>query len=513
MWAMYPRNLIFRSCKRFCSSAAAGKDHSGNQSKLSIAHFHGPKTNSIQNAGDFFEEKVAKYEHRDAFRDVPQNIRWTFLELKDHMAALGNGFYGWGLTMKPGECLLSLLPNEAEYLVTLLASAKTGTVFVPLNPSFSVETGLSDVLNTLKPKALIFNPKTHPMKAFHRLFQDEIDSWEPGMPFTSINYPFLKRILQTSTKFERSMITFKDVLHYNRSPDLLYSSLSPLLDGTYKLGPSSTMMGTVFFESIRKHFPTTLPFSSPCLSSSEKQKPISVGFYSHKHIISLAQFVSECLGFTSSDRVCVSLPLDSPFAISTGVWSCIASGSLMIFPSKTFVVNDAYKVISEEMCSVFVALPEQLEIFLQHISSLRELSSSSPPSAKQSDLSSLRQVLIVATNEVSESLKRRALDDLRLQSLAVLDVREGILWHTTSSGPEANIRKERGFLLPHLQARVVDANDRTVKVNVLGELQVSASLEEDKYQSGKHRVVEWTKIGQKVTMDELGDLYRNVNHV
>jgi len=82
MWAMYPRNLIFRSCKRFCSSAAAGKDHSGNQSKLSIAHFHGPKTNSIQNAGDFFEEKVAKYEHRDAFRDVPQNIRWTFLELK-----------------------------------------------------------------------------------------------------------------------------------------------------------------------------------------------------------------------------------------------------------------------------------------------------------------------------------------------------------------------------------------------------------------------------------------------
>src|SRR5215469_2570564 len=83
--------------------------------------------------GEYFDAIVEQFGERDALIVRHQQIRWSWMELKQRVDAFAAGLLALGL--KPGERIGIWSPNNAEWVVTQFATAKAGLILVNSIPA------------------------------------------------------------------------------------------------------------------------------------------------------------------------------------------------------------------------------------------------------------------------------------------------------------------------------------------------------------------------------------------
>jgi acyl-CoA synthetase (AMP-forming)/AMP-acid ligase II len=79
-------------------------------------------------------------------------VRLTYRELDQRVAALASGLIGLGVAK--GNVVSAYLPNCLDYVLVVLAVARAGAVFSPLNPRFKPRE-LGDILGVAKPRVIV----------------------------------------------------------------------------------------------------------------------------------------------------------------------------------------------------------------------------------------------------------------------------------------------------------------------------------------------------------------------
>lgn len=105
-----------------------------------------------QTIGQLVGEAAKRWPDRVCLVSYPQNVRLTFSECTrrgDHLAA---GLLKLGL--KRGDRVGVLIPNDPEWLISLVASARAGFILVAINPAYQVDE-LVYCLKTVGARAVI----------------------------------------------------------------------------------------------------------------------------------------------------------------------------------------------------------------------------------------------------------------------------------------------------------------------------------------------------------------------
>src|ERR1044071_2430665 len=105
--------------------------------------------------GRYFDEIVARFAEREALVVCHERGRWTGREWHQRVDRLAAALLRLGLA--PGERLGIWSQNNAEWLLTQLATAKTGLILVNINPAYR-RVELEQALNQVGCRALILAP-------------------------------------------------------------------------------------------------------------------------------------------------------------------------------------------------------------------------------------------------------------------------------------------------------------------------------------------------------------------
>ena len=121
--------------------------------KLSYASGASEKPLLGNTIGQVFNNISNKFPDREALVSVHQNIRFTYAELAIKVNELAKALISAGL--KKGDRIGIWSSNNAEWLLTQYAAAKTGVILVTINPAYRSHE-LEYVLGQSGCKGLVF---------------------------------------------------------------------------------------------------------------------------------------------------------------------------------------------------------------------------------------------------------------------------------------------------------------------------------------------------------------------
>ncbi len=100
---------------------------------LTQSYVHGVSATPLirETIGNHFDAAAERWRDNEALVVRHQDVRWTCGELRERVDDLAIGLLALGL--EPGDRVGIWSPNNAEWVVTQLATAKAGLVLVNIN--------------------------------------------------------------------------------------------------------------------------------------------------------------------------------------------------------------------------------------------------------------------------------------------------------------------------------------------------------------------------------------------
>eukprot|EP01095_Lingulamoeba_sp_RSL-Kostka_P014280 TRINITY_DN6184_c0_g1_i1.p1 TRINITY_DN6184_c0_g1~~TRINITY_DN6184_c0_g1_i1.p1 ORF type:complete len:468 (-),score=123.66 TRINITY_DN6184_c0_g1_i1:167-1570(-) len=271
--------------------------------------------------------------HKDSFRVVKQDYRFTLSELNGYTDALAVG-YNYGRFL-PGNRVVHSLENTGESLITHLASAKNGSIISPI-PSIHSKEDLDDALKRTSAKGYIFPPKIQKRKVkqdnIKRLFElcpkmeQRVENQEP---WKDRNYPNLKHCVHDALEHIVPFSSMQDCLVYNPLP-------SPLI----KINRDYIKPDTCHM--IKK-------------MSNNKYE-----CFSNSNFVSGAIQVSKILELDEKERILYTGDV-SDVATYTSMLSSFVNNNLMIIANPFFRVKDSTNALVDEYCTTLVTTYDHLD--------------------------------------------------------------------------------------------------------------------------------------------------------
>ncbi|MCH2098753.1 MAG: AMP-binding protein, partial [Pseudomonadales bacterium] len=282
-----------------------------------------------QTIGDALTETATLHGDREALVVPHQNIRMTWAALDAAVTELARGFLDLGLA--PGNRVGIWSPNNAEWVLTQLATARAGLILVCVNPAYRISE-LEFALNKVGCRALVTAER---LKTSDYLAM--LDELAPE--------------LATSTPGE---------LHAARLPDLRW---------IVTIGEMARP-GCVRFEDVRARGEAADPASlKAILPTLQADDAINIQFTSgttgapkgatltHFNILNNGRLVAATQQFTEADRLCIPVPLYHCFGMVMGVLGCLTHGTAMIFPGEAFEPASVLATVQAERCTALYGVP------------------------------------------------------------------------------------------------------------------------------------------------------------
>src|SRR6516162_9793388 len=159
--------------------------------------------------GVHFDRMVERFGERDALIVRHQHVRWTYRELKERVDAFAAGLLALGL--KRGDRIGIWSPNNAEWVITQLATAKAGLILVNINPAYRLAE-LESALNKAGCVALVTAAqfKSSDYLAMLRQLAPELAAASPGNLHAS-RLPDLRLVITIGAHNAHGMVQFDDV--------------------------------------------------------------------------------------------------------------------------------------------------------------------------------------------------------------------------------------------------------------------------------------------------------------
>ena len=194
--------------------------------KLTQSYVHGGSITPLigDTIGVHFDKAAERWNERDALIVRQQRISWSYGELKAKVDAFAAGLLALGLA--PGDRVGIWSPNNAEWVITQLATAKAGLILVNINPAYRLSE-LDYALNKVGCKALVTADsfKTSDYVGMLRELAPEIDRCAPSK-LQAKRLPALTTLIRIGEGEKRGFLRFDACLLYTSGdPDVVGVSL------------------------------------------------------------------------------------------------------------------------------------------------------------------------------------------------------------------------------------------------------------------------------------------------
>jgi len=422
--------------------------------------------------GVHFDRIAERFADRDALIVRHQGVRWTYRELKERVDAFAAGLLALGL--KRGDRIGIWSPNNAEWAITQFATAKAGLILVNINPAYRISE-LEYALNKAGCAALITAAqfKSSDYLAMLRELAPELSTASPG-DLRAARLPELRLVITIGAGDAPGVARFEDVPGLVRDAE------------RYRLAALA--------EELQFDDPINIQFTS---GTTGFPKGATL---SHHNILNNGLFIAEAMKFTEHDRVCIPVPLYHCFGMVIGNLGCLTHGAAMIYPGEGFEPLATLQAIAEERCTAVYGVPTMFIAEMDH------------PDFAKSDLGSLRTGMM-AGSPCPIEVMRCAQTSMHLTEIVIgygMTETSPASFASATDDPIERRVSTVGRVLPHVEAKVIDAEGRIVPRGMPGELLTRGYLVMLGYWNDEEKTREaidaagWMHTGDLATIDDEG---------
>ncbi|KAI9861111.1 MAG: hypothetical protein M1813_005540 [Trichoglossum hirsutum] len=468
------RALLLRTSIRSTSSTYR-------RSLITESRVKGPSQPPLLNltVGEHFESVVSRYGDRTAVVSRHQNERLSYEALDRKSNSLARGLVKLGV--KKGDRVAVSLGNNIEYAIATYALLKLGAILVPLNPAFNT-TQVVAALNHLDASHLIISAETNLPRKNPRRNEALLRDIIPGIGSNKTEselVPSLKEVVVVDNSSGRvSTSAWKAARHYQQVLEDGGSGIS--LPGQ-NLCPDDVV-------NIQFTSGTTSMPKAACLT--------------HASILNNGKSIGDRMMLTPLDIVCCPPPLFHCFGCILGYMATATHGSSIVFPAEAFDAVATLRTVQEEKCTALYGVPT---MFVAELELLQD-------GVLSSEGFQYLRTGIAAGSSIPAELMRKLHRTLNLTELTIcygMTETSPVSTMTTTDDPLEKRINTVGRPLPHVEAKVVDPNDRkrTLPIGTRGELAVSGYLVMKGYWRDATRTAEALVPDDKgnIWMQETGD--------
>jgi fatty-acyl-CoA synthase len=382
--------------------------------------------------GQQLEETAGRFPDRLALVVCQQRVRLTWHELDAEVDKLAAGLLALGLA--PGDRVGIWSPNNVEWVLTQLATARAGVVLVCINPAYRLHE-LDYALNKAGCRALVTATafKTSDYAGMLLELLPELRRSPPGR-LEAARVPALRAIVQIGALTLPGSFAFVDVLARS---------------GTEEKARLIKLRDTVQFDD-----PVNIQFTSGTTGAPKGAT------LTHHNLLNNGYVCGATMRYTAEDRLCIPVPLYHCFGNSIGVMACISHATAMVFPGEGFDPLAVLETVAEERCTSLYGVPTMFIAEMAH------------PDFEKFDLTSLRTGMM-AGSPCPIEVMRRAMSVMHLSEITIgygMTETSPVSFQTTIGAPIERRVSTVGTIHPHLEAKVIDAEGRIVPVGTPGEL-------------------------------------------
>jgi fatty-acyl-CoA synthase len=390
--------------------------------RLTQSYVHGVSDIPLigQTVGAFFDAAAGRWGDCDALIVRHQKVRWTYAELKRKVDEFAAGLLALGLA--PGDRVGIWSPNNAEWVITQLATAKAGLILVNINPAYRLAEA-DYALNKVACKALVTASQFKTSDYVGMLDQLRAEG----------RLPHLKTIIRIGGAAS-GMLGFDDV---------------PGLAGPEHHERLARLQGELQFDE-----PINIQFTS---GTTGYPKGATL---THHNILNNGFFIGETMKLTEKDRICIPVPLYHCFGMVLGNLACVTHGSAMMYPGEGFDPLAVLETVAEEKCTGLYGVPTMFIAELGHAD------------FRKFDLSSLRTGIMAGSPCPIEVMKR-VVGEMHMEDVTIcygMTETSPVSFQTSPDDPLEKRVGSVGRIHPHVEVKIVDADGRIVPPGETGEL-------------------------------------------
>jgi fatty-acyl-CoA synthase len=400
----------------------------------SLSYVHGAHDVPLigETIGSYLASVAARFGDNDALVVRHQNVRWTYKEFDERVTQLAAGLLKLGL--HPGDRVGIWSPNCAEWVLVQFATARAGLIMVNINPSYR-RSELEYVLDKVQCSALILAP-VFKSNDYIATLQDVVPEIHRAKPraLRSERLPHLRHVVRLGLDKTPGMLNFDDLL--------------AATDAGY-LDQLATIEAELQFDD-----PVNIQFTSGTTGSPKGAT------LTHHNILNNGFFIGEAMKLTSSDRLCIPVPLYHCFGMVLGNLACVTHGATMVFPGESFEPTAVLDTVQAERCTGLHGVPTMFIAILDH------------PDFGKYDLSTLRTG-IMAGSPCPAEVMNRVINKMHMQEITIaygMTETSPVSFQSSVDDPVELRVSTIGRIHPHLEVKIVDPYGRIVPRGVKGEL-------------------------------------------
>jgi fatty-acyl-CoA synthase len=425
-----------------------------------------------QTIGIFFDEMVERVAANDALVSRHQQVRLSYRQLQSQARQLASAMLK--LDLEPGDRIGIWSHNNAEWLLTQLATAYAGIVLVNINPAYRVSE-LEYALNNVGCKALISMTsfKTSDYLEMIRALAPELQHAAPGA-LQAARLPALKTVIQLGHDEAPGMLRFADLIASGDAADPRLAEIGARLQASDPIN--------IQFTSGTTGFPKGATLT-------------------HRNILNNGFFIGEAMKLTAQDRLCIPVPLYHCFGMVLGNLACLTHGATIVYPNDGFEPLSVLQAVQEERCTGLHGVPTMFIYELDH------------PRFAEFDLSTLRTGIMAGSPCPIEVMKR-VVRDMHLEQITIaygMTETSPVSCQSMTDTPLEKRVSTVGQVQPHLQVKIVDPESGAIMpIGSSGELCTQGYSVMHGYWGDEEKTREaiddegWMHTGDLATMDSEG---------
>jgi fatty-acyl-CoA synthase len=381
-----------------------------------LSYGHGTSTVPLigETIGANLERTAARLPDHEALVDVPSGRRWTYAELRAWALEVARGLHARGV--RKGDRVGIWSPNAAEWVALQYATAQIGAILVNINPAYRTSE-LGYVLRQAGVRTLV--SATEFKTSDYRSMVDQV---RPELPELS------------------------DVIYIgDPSWDALVAD-----GGTVGPGTVEALGAELAFDE-----PINIQYTS---GTTGFPKGATL---SHHNILNNGFFVTELLGYTHADRVCLPVPFYHCFGMVMGNLGATSHGATIVIPAPLFDPAATLRAVEQERCSSLYGVPTMFiaELALDDFT--------------RYDLSSLRTG-IMAGSPCPVEVMKRVIAEMHMAEVAIAYGMTETSPVSTQTRADDDLERRTatvGRPMPHIEIKVIDpATGQVVPTGTPGEV-------------------------------------------
>ncbi|KRB78584.1 AMP-binding protein [Nocardioides sp. Root190] len=365
--------------------------------------------------GANLERTVARWPEREALVEVASGRRWTWREFDRAVDDVARGLIAAGIAA--GDRVGMWAPNCAEWTIVQFAAAKAGAVLVNVNPSY----------------------RTHELAY-------------------AVNQSGL-RLLLAATRFRtsdyRAMV--EEVVAAGEVPGLERTVYVDSSDWAALIEAGAGLAEDALGErqaTLEPEDPINIQYTS---GTTGFPKGATL---SHRNILNNGFFVTELIGFSETDRLCIPVPFYHCFGMVMANLGCVTHGATMVIPAPGFDPSITLRAVQEERCTAVYGVPTMF-IAMQSAADFASY-----------DLSTLRTGIMAGSICPVEVMKR-CVDDMHMGEVSIaygMTETSPVSCQTRADDDLDRRTATIGRAAPHVEIKIVDPlTGETLPRGVTGE--------------------------------------------